>query len=331
MEGGGGGGFITITPEDVTAHITQWRSTGAKDGQNRKSCQKRKTPEDSPRSEMCFCLHSNTQTAAATRGTRSNKAEREGSREGLGTLTTKAKKKGERGEKKSMNIFRNRANIKLVQLWVRVRVVDWSELIPVCSPVSSQEGATFPVHEHFELWISRHVALKISSTCYVHLHHAAVSHSTMGASGGKRGNPGSVRRWIACMAAQQTSIWQTLSMDSKRCQFETWTSMRKALEPKRADAVRSLLKTSANATSIQSSLISFFADLYLFPISLSTCSVVRRDSSMPAPLTSDPCNEMPRGKLTNDANGSLSVKPCQCSVGKNRWIESVGMIITSIA
>ena len=55
---------------------------------------KEKTPEDSLRSEMCFCLHSNTQTAAATRGTtRSNKAKREGSWEGVVTLTLSAKEK----------------------------------------------------------------------------------------------------------------------------------------------------------------------------------------------------------------------------------------------
>ena len=55
---------------------------------------KEKTPEDSLRSEMCFCLHSNTQTVAATRGTmRSNKAEREGSWEGVVTLRLSAKEK----------------------------------------------------------------------------------------------------------------------------------------------------------------------------------------------------------------------------------------------
>lgn len=46
-----------------------------------------KSPEDSPRPEMCFCLHSNTPTAAATRGTRSNKAEREGCRDEEVTLS----------------------------------------------------------------------------------------------------------------------------------------------------------------------------------------------------------------------------------------------------
>lgn len=39
---GGGGRFITTTPEVVTARITQWQPTGAEDGRNRKSCQKRK-------------------------------------------------------------------------------------------------------------------------------------------------------------------------------------------------------------------------------------------------------------------------------------------------
>lgn len=61
-----------------------------------KKKERKKTPEDSPRSEMCFCLHSNTPTAAATRGTRSNKAEREGSMEGVVTLTFSTKGGGKK-------------------------------------------------------------------------------------------------------------------------------------------------------------------------------------------------------------------------------------------
>ena len=53
---------------------------------------------------MCLCLHSNTPTAAATRGTRSNKAQSGGSRKGGAApgLSTREKqmKKKERKEKK---------------------------------------------------------------------------------------------------------------------------------------------------------------------------------------------------------------------------------------
>lgn len=71
---------------------------------------KKKTPEDSPRSEMCLCLHSNTPTAAATRGTRSNKAAREGCREEVvtSTLSTKGKSERKRKEREKHDFFQER-------------------------------------------------------------------------------------------------------------------------------------------------------------------------------------------------------------------------------
>lgn len=60
-----------------------------------------KSPEDSPRSEMCFCLHSNTPTAAETRGTRSNKAEREGCRKEGVTLSATEGQRGVEEEKRT--------------------------------------------------------------------------------------------------------------------------------------------------------------------------------------------------------------------------------------
>lgn len=77
----------------------------------------KKTPEDSPRSEMCFRLHSNTPTVPATRGTKSNKAEREGSREGVVTVTLSTKRGGgeEKREKNTAWIFRDNINVKSVR------------------------------------------------------------------------------------------------------------------------------------------------------------------------------------------------------------------------
>lgn len=71
---------------------------------------KKKTPEDSPRSEMCLCLHSNTPTAAATRGTRSNKAVREGRGEEVvsSTLSTKGKSERKRKEREKHDFFQER-------------------------------------------------------------------------------------------------------------------------------------------------------------------------------------------------------------------------------
>lgn len=56
-------------------------------------------PEDSPRTEMCFCLHRNTMTAAVTRGTKSNKADRAGSREGEVSLPLAAKGEKKKGKR----------------------------------------------------------------------------------------------------------------------------------------------------------------------------------------------------------------------------------------
>ena len=50
---------------------------------------------------MCLCLHSNTPTAAATRGTRSNKAESGGSREGAATPALSTREMNEK-ERKTM-------------------------------------------------------------------------------------------------------------------------------------------------------------------------------------------------------------------------------------
>lgn len=91
------------------------RSVAADRGQRwteHRKLSKKKPPEDLPWSEMCFCLHSNTPTAAATRGTRSNKAEREEGR-GEGTLSKKEEKK----EDKSMNVSKSSINVKLVEWW----------------------------------------------------------------------------------------------------------------------------------------------------------------------------------------------------------------------
>lgn len=99
-EGGGGGQIHYTNPRGCHGpHHSVAADRGRRWTEHGKLSRK-KTPEDSPRSEMCFCLHSNTPTAAATRGTRSNKAEREGSREGVVTLilSTKGEKKSE-GEK----------------------------------------------------------------------------------------------------------------------------------------------------------------------------------------------------------------------------------------
>ena len=70
---------------------------------------------------MCFRLHSNTPTVPATRGTKSNKAEREGSREGVVTVTLSTKGGGEE-KKTEMNtawIFRD--NVKSVRSMNRRR------------------------------------------------------------------------------------------------------------------------------------------------------------------------------------------------------------------
>lgn len=157
-------------------------------------------------------------------------------------------------EKKSLNVSKNSDNIKLVDLWVRV--VEWRVgklslfVLQIALLFKSRRGNLF-----FKLRILRHVAVKLSSTCYMHLHHAAVSPRQWVQWKKARKSKLCQTEWIVCTTAQSTSIWQTLSLDSKRCQFETWTRRRKALVSKRPDAVRSLHKTSANATSIQSSLI----------------------------------------------------------------------------
>lgn len=135
-------------------------------GRNMESCQKKKTPEDSPRSEMCFCLHSNTPTAAATRGTRSNKAEREGSREGVVTLTLSTKGKKKVRQKKAINVSKNSANIKLVELSVWLN----GNAIAVCSPFysilfRSREGQPFFASYRFEDMLQLRFAKHVICIC----------------------------------------------------------------------------------------------------------------------------------------------------------------------
>lgn len=137
---------------------------------------RKKTPEDSPRSEMCFCRHSNTQTIAATRGTRSNKAAREGSEVGVATptLSTKEKKKWGKKKKDTWMIPRT-TDINLT----RAINASWQtrgEVIPVCSAVWSHWGETLSFWWTRWLRDLKYFAVDKHSAHYMHLHHAGVSH-----------------------------------------------------------------------------------------------------------------------------------------------------------
>lgn len=166
---------------------------------------KKKMPGDSPRSEMCFCLHSNT--PAATRGTRSNKAEREGSREEVVAPTSSTK--GGKWERKNMNIFKNSANIKVVELWVceaerhRGRPPNLLLFVLQFALLLKSGKASFAWSAHLpSRGILGHIAAKISSTCYMHLHHATVSHRQWMWWKQTRKSRLCQRVWIVCMAAQ---------------------------------------------------------------------------------------------------------------------------------
>lgn len=67
-EEGGGGRFISTTPEDVMAHITQRQPTGTEDGRNMESCQKRnrrKTHRDQKCVSVSIATHRQLQQPGA--------------------------------------------------------------------------------------------------------------------------------------------------------------------------------------------------------------------------------------------------------------------------
>lgn len=104
-------------------------------------------------------------------------------------------------------------------------------------------------------YILGHFALPISWTRYMHLHHTAVSHRQRVQWNKARKSRLRQTEWIVCRAASKTSIWQTLRLDSKGCQFEAWMRRRKAAVSRRPDTLWSLqqtTKTQQNATSTQS-------------------------------------------------------------------------------
>lgn len=126
-------------PHHSVAADRGWRWT------EQEKLSEKKTPEDSPLSEMCFCLHSNTQTVAATRGTRSNKAEREGSREGVVTLTLSTKGEKKCREKKYMSVSKESADKKNLQGYK----CKWST--DTCTVVFSHGGNCFLFTMHWSM------------------------------------------------------------------------------------------------------------------------------------------------------------------------------------
>lgn len=116
---GVGGRFITTTPEDVTAQITQWKPTGAEDGRNTESCQKRKR-QKTHRDQKCVSVSIATHRQLRQPGAPGVIKQREkgAGRRWCHRHSLQKEKVREREKRERSMIFsKNGANIKLREQW----------------------------------------------------------------------------------------------------------------------------------------------------------------------------------------------------------------------
>lgn len=195
-----GGRFITPTPEDVTAHITQWQPTGAEDGRNMESCQERKRRK-THRDQKCVSVSIATHRQPQQPGAPGVIKQREkGAGRGWWHWYSLQKEK-KKVREKSLNVSKNSANINLIELWVRA--VEWHKgffqrtyycLLSSLLFCSSQEGAAFFLNvSTSKLWIWDILQLRFPQhiTCICIM---LLSVKDNGCSGRRRGNPGTVRQ-----------------------------------------------------------------------------------------------------------------------------------------